>query len=1070
MNNTLLQSQIGSPDFTSRAYYKGESGLNAIGSTPILVDSKSVSLLSGGTYAQGYGGAGSAKNPFWLSGTRDMGTTKLVKKDSYVLGSGMVRSDMTYTNNSSAAVSAQMGYWVDSYFAGNDSGTTLMSGSAVSSLNSGTTAASSFVSASPGAKFVGGYYNSAKAAAQRYNGMNGQCYNSGGVQQACSNEVDNGMAIGWVVNVPAGESVTRTFFATFSPELKFADISADAAVSKNTVSVGESFDYTLSVANNGGPATADGVTVDFPLPAGVTLKSQSGTGSYDAATGAWSVGDVPFGQDAKITLTVDAQSVGLKQAQILRAEPLVALDITPFDPATAQVLDVTVADAIDASNSTIAAVPTSVEADGVAASTVTVTTFGKTGDQMSIGGADVKVLSTLGTVSEVVDNNDGTYTATVTSTKTGPAVISATVDGENLTGPTVTFTPGAPTTSGEDSSTVSVSSDERLADGATAHTVTVTLKDANGNFIPKAATRLTATADPDAGVAIGTFTEESTGVYTAPITSTSSGEKTITAFADATVNLGSGTAMFIAGEAVVENSALTLSTGDKVADGTDAHSAQVLVKDAYGNPVPGTAVTFTVDGDATGSGIVETDANGTAPIAIRSTLAGLKAVSATIGGSAVSGAGDVNFIAGAVESINSVFSVSPGPVLADGTATHTATVIAKDAKGNPVKNVAVEFVVPADVTATSPAVTDSSGATTVKLTSVKSGTYEIGATIDSDAVANSPQNVTFSAGAPVATESSWTLTPAGPVAADGSSAYTAVLTARDTNGNAVPNAEFSVDVSGAVTPSRVDWVTGADGTVTGTFTSVKAGTYPATVSLGGDTAGGSKDLVFNAGTVSSTVSSIAADPDRIKANGSTESTVTVTLKDANGNVLDWVPSPAVVISTDEGQVSDTVDNGDGTYTATLTASAAGTATLSFTIDGKPANDTTQVTLVNAIAPVAPLVNATNGTSVTGSAQPNSTVTVKNANGVTIGTGLAGTDGSFDFALAPRPAEGTVISVTATDADDNVSAPTLITIDSIAPDAPTVDATNGTKVSGQAEADSKVIVRDKNGTILGSGTA
>jgi adhesin/invasin len=81
------------------------------------------------------------------------------------------------------------------------------------------------------------------------------------------------------------------------------------------------------------------------------------------------------------------------------------------------------------SASTIAASPISEPADGRTTSTITVTGQDAQGNPETAGGATVTIASTLGTVSGVTDNGDGTYTATVTSTTTGTADVSATING-----------------------------------------------------------------------------------------------------------------------------------------------------------------------------------------------------------------------------------------------------------------------------------------------------------------------------------------------------------------------------------------------------------------------------------------------------------------------------------------------------------------------------------------------------------------------------------------------------------------------------------------------------------------
>ena len=173
------------------------------------------------------------------------------------------------------------------------------------------------------------------------------------------------MAIGWVLpEVAPAASVTRTYFASFSADLKIADIGASSAVSVATAEVGDTFEYTLTVDNEIGPDIADAVTVEFPLPAGVTLKSQSGTGTYDPQTGRWAAGDVALKGAASITLTVEATGVGTQTAQVLYASPKLAIDMTPVDATSTETNVVEVSDRFDASQSQIAATPTTLAADG----------------------------------------------------------------------------------------------------------------------------------------------------------------------------------------------------------------------------------------------------------------------------------------------------------------------------------------------------------------------------------------------------------------------------------------------------------------------------------------------------------------------------------------------------------------------------------------------------------------------------------------------------------------------------------------------------------------------------------
>ncbi|MEE9131969.1 MAG: Ig-like domain-containing protein, partial [Gemmatimonadota bacterium] len=89
---------------------------------------------------------------------------------------------------------------------------------------------------------------------------------------------------------------------------------------------------------------------------------------------------------------------------------------------------------------------------------------------------------------------------------------------------------------------------------------------------------------------------------------------------------------------------------------------------------------------------------------------------------------------------------------------------------------------------------------------------------------------------------------------------------------------------------------------------------------------------FTVGAASAGTSTITAAPSAIAADGASTSTVTVQLKDAGGNDL-TVGGDAVTLATDLGTLGAVTDNGDGSYTATLTSSTtAGAATVTGTVN------------------------------------------------------------------------------------------------------------------------------------------
>ncbi|WP_377980936.1 invasin domain 3-containing protein [Aquirufa esocilacus] len=99
-----------------------------------------------------------------------------------------------------------------------------------------------------------------------------------------------------------------------------------------------------------------------------------------------------------------------------------------------------------------------------------------------------------------------------------------------------------------------------------------------------------------------------------------------------------------------------------------------------------------------------------------------------------------------------------------------------------------------------------------------------------------------------------------------------------------------------------------------------------------------------------TTSTINASPKVIKANGKDYSTLFVQLKDFKGNNLTG-NGGLVTISSTLGTVSAVVNNNNGTYTAILTGGiTAGTAIISFTINGSNAVQTDTVTILPYLWP------------------------------------------------------------------------------------------------------------------------
>ncbi|MCP5904920.1 DUF11 domain-containing protein, partial [Klebsiella pneumoniae] len=65
---------------------------------------------------------------------------------------------------------------------------------------------------------------------------------------------------------------------------------------------GAAISYTLTLASAAGSQSASNVTVKDLLPPGVSFVSASGYGSYDAATGIWTVPSIAAGNARVLTI------------------------------------------------------------------------------------------------------------------------------------------------------------------------------------------------------------------------------------------------------------------------------------------------------------------------------------------------------------------------------------------------------------------------------------------------------------------------------------------------------------------------------------------------------------------------------------------------------------------------------------------------------------------------------------------------------------------------------------------------------------------------------------------------
>ena len=189
------------------------------------------------------------------------------------------------------------------------------------------------------------------------------------------------------------------------------------------------------------------------------------------------------------------------------------------------------------------------------------------------------------------------------------------------------------------------------------------------------------------------------------------------------------------------------------------------------------------------------------------------------------------------------------------------------------------------------------------------------------------------------------------------------------------------------------------------------------------------------------------------------------------------PGSKIVITNNAGvQIGTATADSNGNYVANLNPAQVNGEIISVVASDAAGNQSSPA-LVNAAditAPAAPgnLVVAEDGASVSGTAEPNSTIIIKAPDGTIIGQATAGPDGTFTIPISPAQTNGEALEVTATDGSGNTSPSGFADApDSTPPLAPenVVISADGTTVTGTAEPGSTVTIRE-NGIKVGEAVA
>ncbi|MFG8453889.1 Ig-like domain-containing protein [Pseudomonas aeruginosa] len=486
----------------------------------------------------------------------------------------------------------------------------------------------------------------------------------------------------------------------------------------------------------------------------------------------------------------------------------------------------------------------------------------------------------------------------------------------------------------------------------------------------------------------------------------------------------------------------SFTPGSQLPDGTVVN---VVARDAAGNSSPATSIT--VDGVAPNAPVVE-PSNG-------SELSG----TAEPGSSVTLTDGNGNPIGQTTADANGNWSFTPSTPLPDGT---VVNVVARDAAGNssPPASVTVDAVAPATPTV------DPSNGTTL------SGTAEPGSSVTlTDGNGNPIGQVTADG------SGNWTYTPSTPIA----NGTVVNVVAQDAAGNSSPGASVTVDsqapAAPVLNPSNGTTLSGtAEPGATVTLTDGNGNP------IGQVTADGSGNWSFTPGTPlanGTVVNATASDPT---GNTSAPASTTVdsvapaapVVNPSNGAEISGTAEPGATVTLTDGSgnpIGQVTADGSGNWSFTPSTPLADGTVVNATATDPAGNTGGQgSTTVDAIAPATPTVNLSNGSSLSGTAEPGSTVILTDGNGNPIAEVTADGSGNWTYTPSTPIANGTVVNVVAEDAAGNSSPPATVTVDSSAPPAPVINPSNGVVISGTAEAGATVTLTDAGGNPIGQVTA
>jgi hypothetical protein len=437
------------------------------------------------------------------------------------------------------------------------------------------------------------------------------------------------------------------------------------------------------------------------------------------------------------------------------------------------------------------------------------------------------------------------------------------------------------------------------------------------------------------------------------------------------------------------------------ADGVSRTLVTFTARDQWGNQIPGGGATliFNPDKGTKVGSVLDTDSGIYSQYITAPTVTGANkkmTIGASINGKAFSGkVAVVGLLSGNIDLVESSISATPSTITANGSSTSVITVVLKDSLGNQITNGGETVVISTSAGTLIGGVVDNDDGTysqTLK-SSTLAQNVSLTATVGGAPLVNAG-SVKFAPGVadPV---KSIVLTSPSSIPSDGVSTSVITVMLRDQYSNPLTNSAGTV----VLTTTAGSWagavVDNGDGTYQRTLVAAAvSGAATLNATLAGVPLSSTPKVYMTTGEGGPSVATSKVDisgSQLLPADGTSTTTVVVTLKDSSNTQLDAGGADVQILSSAGDLIGGVIDNGDGTYQQVLRAPvASAVADVTAKIDGQTIVDSASVSFYGSMSATTSTLSAIPpAIEADGTSSALIVLQAKDANGISIPTGGEG---------------------------------------------------------------------------------